>query len=61
MKVTLAGLRPGVYKSSYLYARYSEAMRLQGREPVHPVRLGQLFVAHGLLRARSGGKNAWRL
>jgi hypothetical protein len=59
----LNGLQKGVrYAASDLYARYSDAAREAGRQPGHPVGLGQVFARWGLVRAKitQGGPGAGR-
>jgi len=44
------GDRSGHFSASDLYGWYVEAMEREGREPVHPVRFGQMRREHGAIR-----------
>lgn len=51
LRPALAGLAGGSrHAATYLYARYTEAMRAAGREPAHPVRFGQMLIEYGAMR-----------
>jgi hypothetical protein len=59
----VTGLKPGAYSSAVLFERYVEAIRPEGREPVHPIALGKTLARLGYLRryVRVKGRkvNAW--
>lgn len=49
----LGALKPGTtYTASYLYRRYAQSMASDGREPEHPVSLGQALRDHGCVKTR---------
>lgn len=50
LRPVLEPIGSGHHLASDLYERHVSVMRAQGREPVHPVRFGQILRAYGALR-----------
>jgi hypothetical protein len=50
LRPVLEPIGSGHYTASYLYERHVSVMRAQDREPVHPVRFGQILKEYGALR-----------
>lgn len=61
VKMTLSGLRPGIYLARDLYERYAGLKRQSGSEPVTTQMFGRMLRDFGLLKCQRKGARAWRV